>query len=107
MSLLIGYFEGLDAERAIAWRAADSFRLREFLGLVLPDAPPDDSTISRTGRLIDLEKHRGVHVRVPAACRNPFLLPSNTRLAIGATKSQGESLKPKNGTKLSGVLGPC
>src|SRR5262245_3860735 len=25
--LLIGYFEGLDAERAIAWRAADSFAL--------------------------------------------------------------------------------
>lgn len=34
--LLIGYFEGLDAERAIAWRAADSLALREFLGLVLP-----------------------------------------------------------------------
>jgi len=32
--LLIGYFEGLDAERAIAWRAADSFALREFLGLM-------------------------------------------------------------------------
>jgi hypothetical protein len=32
--LLIGYFEGLDAERAIAWRAADSFALRDFLGLV-------------------------------------------------------------------------
>ena len=30
--LLVGYFEGLDAERAIAWRAADSFALREFLG---------------------------------------------------------------------------
>src|SRR5688572_24353586 len=39
--LLIGYFEGLDAERAIAWRAADSLALREFLGLVLPEAPPD------------------------------------------------------------------
>jgi transposase len=50
--LLIGYFEGLDAERAIAWRAADSFALREFLGLVLPDAPPDHSTISRTRRLM-------------------------------------------------------
>jgi hypothetical protein len=37
--LLIGYFEGLDAERAIAWRAADSFALREFLGLVLPETP--------------------------------------------------------------------
>jgi transposase len=58
--LLIGYFEGLDAERAIAWRAADSFTLREFLGLVLPDAPPDHSTISRTRRLIDLETHEAV-----------------------------------------------
>jgi transposase len=58
--LLIGYFEGLDAERAIAWRAADSFALREFLGLLLPDAPPDHSTISRTRRLIDLETHEAV-----------------------------------------------
>ena len=38
--LLIGYFEGLNAERAIAWRAADSFALRDFLGLVLSEAPP-------------------------------------------------------------------
>ncbi len=59
--LLIGYFEGLDAERAIAWRAADSFALREFLGLVLPAAPPDHSTISRTRRLIDLETHQASH----------------------------------------------
>jgi transposase len=58
--LLIGYFEGLDAERAIAWRAADSFALRTFLGLVLPEAPPDHSTISRTRRLIDLETHEAV-----------------------------------------------
>jgi transposase len=58
--LLIGYFEGLDAERAIAWRAADSFALREFLGLVLPEAPPDHSTMSRTRRLIDLETHEAV-----------------------------------------------
>jgi len=58
--LLIGYFEGLDAEPAIAWRAADSFALREFLGLVLPETPPDHSTISRTRRLIDLETHGAV-----------------------------------------------
>src|SRR4030095_14733349 len=58
--LLIGYFEGLDAERAIAWRAADSLALRDFLGLVLPEAPPDHSTISRTRRLIDLETHEAV-----------------------------------------------
>jgi len=58
--LLIGYFDGLNAERAIAWRAADSFALREFLGLVLPEAQPDHSTISRTRRLIDLETHEAV-----------------------------------------------
>jgi transposase len=58
--LLIGYFEGLDAERAMAWRAADSFALREFLGLVFPEGPPDHSTISRTRRLIDLETHEAV-----------------------------------------------
>jgi hypothetical protein len=27
--LLIGYFEGIDSERGIAWRAADSFALRD------------------------------------------------------------------------------
>jgi transposase len=58
--LLVGYFEGLDSERAIAWRAADSFALRRFLGLELPEAPPDHSTISRTRRLIDVDTHRAV-----------------------------------------------
>ncbi len=42
--LLIGYFEGLDAERAIAWRAADSFALREFIGLVWPRKRPKEKT---------------------------------------------------------------
>src|SRR5262245_63713392 len=40
--------------------AADSLALRKFLGLVLPEAPPDHSTISRTRRLIDLETHEAV-----------------------------------------------
>lgn len=58
--LLIGYFEGLDSERAIAWRAADSFALRRFLDLAWVERLPDHSTISRTRRLIDLETHREV-----------------------------------------------
>jgi transposase-like protein DUF772 len=58
--LLIGYFEGIDSERGIAWRAADSFALRDFLGLALPEAPPDHSTVSRTRRLIDRETHEAV-----------------------------------------------
>jgi transposase len=55
--LLLGYFEGIDSERGIAWRAADSLSLRAFLGYTLDEATPDHSTISRTRRLIDLETH--------------------------------------------------
>lgn len=58
--LFIGYFEGIDSERGIAWRAADSLTLRDFLGVSLDEAPPDHSTISRTRRLMDLETHREV-----------------------------------------------
>ena len=58
--LLLGYFEGLDSERAIAWRAADSLSIRTFLDCALDEAPPDHSTLSRTRRLIDVETHRAV-----------------------------------------------
>jgi transposase len=59
-SLLIGYFEGIDSERGIAWRLADSLALRRFLGMGLDEMTPDHSTISRTRRLIDLDTHREV-----------------------------------------------
>src|SRR5450631_2032092 len=58
--LLVGYFEGIDSERGIAWRAADSFGLRQFLGIAIDEDTPDHSTISRTRRLIDVETHRKV-----------------------------------------------
>ncbi len=58
--LLIGYFEGLDSERAIAWRTADSLSLRSFLRLAPPASPPDHSTISRTRPLLSVEVHQAV-----------------------------------------------
>ena len=58
--LLVGYFEGIDSERGIAWRATDSLAVRSFLRLAVDEAPPDHSTIARTRRLIDLETHRTV-----------------------------------------------
>jgi len=58
--LLIGYFEGQDSERGIAWRTADSLSLRAFLGLGLEETTPEHSTIARTRRRIDLETHRAV-----------------------------------------------
>jgi len=45
--LLVGYFEGIDSERGIAWRASDSLAVRAFLRLPVDEPPPDHSTISR------------------------------------------------------------
>lgn len=56
--LLVGYFEGIDGERGIAWRAGDSLSIREFVGIPLHEGAPDHTTISRTRRLIDVETHR-------------------------------------------------
>jgi transposase len=58
--LMIGYFEGIDSERGIAWRSADSLSLRSFLGIAIHEGTPDHSTLSRTRRLIDLETHHRV-----------------------------------------------
>ena len=58
--LLLGDFEGLDSERAIAWRAADSLSLRQFLDVSLEEAPPDHSTVSRSRRRIAVETHLAV-----------------------------------------------
>ena len=58
--LLVGYFEGIDSERGIAWRCSDSNSLKLFLGLPMDKPAPDHSTISRTRRLIDLETHAEV-----------------------------------------------
>jgi transposase len=76
--LLIGYFEGLDAERGIAWRANDSLAVRSFLRLALEEAAPDHSTISRTRRLIDLETHRAVFTWVQVRLVEAGLLKGKT-----------------------------
>ena len=58
--LLIGYFEGIDSERGIAWRCADSLGLREFLGYELTRQTPDHSSLSVIRNRIDLETHQEV-----------------------------------------------
>jgi transposase len=58
--MMIGFFEGLDSERGIAWRLADSLTLRQFLSIGLDEKTPDHVTISRTRRLI----HAATHQRI-------------------------------------------
>jgi transposase len=82
--LLVGYFEGIDSERGIAWRAADSFGLRQFLGIAIDEDTPDHSTISRTRRLIDVETHRRVFFWILELLRDQGLLQGKT-VGIDAT----------------------
>src|SRR5207302_987825 len=82
--LLIGYFEGIDLERGIAWRAQDSLALRRCLRVGLDESPPDHSTISRTRRLIDVETHREVFTWVLGVLAEKGLLKGQT-LGIDAT----------------------
>src|SRR5215204_662468 len=82
--LLVGYFEGIDAERGIAWRAADSLAVRQFVRLALHEAAPDHTTLSRTRRLIDVETHRAVFTWVQQRLVEVGLLKGKT-IAIDAT----------------------
>jgi transposase len=82
--LLVGYFEGIDSERGIAWRAADSIGLRKFLGVGLDEQTPDHSTISRTRRLIDVETHQQVFLWILERLRDRGLLKGKT-VGIDAT----------------------
>jgi len=82
--LLIGYFEGIDSERGIAWRASDSLGLRRFLRIAVEESGPDHSTISPTRRRIDLETHPEVFQWVLGVVAESGLLKGQT-IALDAT----------------------
>src|SRR3954454_5435050 len=92
-SLLIGYFEGIDSERGIAWRPADSLGLRQFLQIGLDENTPDHSTISRTRRLIDIETHRKVFVWVLGMLAEEGLLKGNTVAIDGTTVEANAAMR--------------
>lgn len=82
--LFVGFFEGLESERGIAWRVADSIALRDFLGYALTDGTPDHSTLSRTRRLMSLETHQAVFAWVLGVLADAGLLRGDS-LGIDAT----------------------
>jgi transposase len=91
--LLLGYFEGIDSERGIAWRAADSMSLRHFLGLPLGKNPPDHSTLSRTRRLIDIETHKKVFTWILGLLAEAGLLKGKTIGVDGTTLEANAALR--------------
>ncbi len=90
---MLGYLEGLDSERGIAWRAADSLGVRSFLGLGLDERGPDHSTISRTRRLIDKETHEEVFRWVLERLTEAGLLRGKTLMVDATTLEANAALR--------------
>ncbi len=82
--LLIGFFEGIDSERGVAWRCSDSKSLHAFLGLRLTEKTPDHSSLSVIRRRIDVETHKEVFTWVLALLGRHSLLKGKT-IGIDAT----------------------
>jgi transposase len=82
--MLIGFFEGLESERGIAWRVADSLCLRQFLQIGLDERTPDHVTISRTRRLMDEATHQEIFGWVLRQVARAGLLKGKT-IGIDAT----------------------
>ena len=82
--LLIGYFEGIDSERGIAWRCADSLGLRAFLGYDLTERTPEHSSLSKIRSRIDIETHREIFQWVLKVLAQSGLLKGKT-IGIDAT----------------------
>lgn len=76
--LLVGYFEGIDSQRGIAWRCADSLALRRFLGIPLDEATPAHSTLSLTRQRLPPEVFDEVFQFVLSIAQRKKLLSGQT-----------------------------
>ena len=82
--LLVGYFEGIDSQRGIAWRCADSRSLQEFLGLGPTERTPDHSSLTRVRQRLPLEIHQEAFALVVRVATTKGLVKGKT-LAVDAT----------------------
>jgi len=91
--LLIGFFEGIDSERGIAWRCADSMSLREFLGYGTTERTPDHSSLSVIRQRLDLETHEEVFGWVLDLLADQKLLKGKTIGVDGSTLEANAAMR--------------
>lgn len=106
--LLIGYFEGLDSEREIAWRCADSLGLREFLDYALTQATPEHSSLSVIRQRLDLPTHQAAFQWVVQVLGQHGLVKGKT-LGVDATTLEANAalrsiVRRDNGQKYEDFL---
>ena len=97
--LMLGYFEGIDSERGIAWRLGDSLSMRKFIGYALTEETPDHSTISRTRRLYSVETHKAVFRWVLQILGEEGLVEGKTVSIDATTLEANAALRSKPETR--------
>ena len=88
--LFIGYFEGLDSQRAIAWRCHDSRSLQSFLGYAITAPTPDHSSLTVIRKRLPLEVHERIFARVLQVAQEKNLLKGQT-VAVDSTFIEAEA----------------
>ena len=82
--LFVGYFEGIDSQRGIAWRCEDSLSLRQFLGIGLTDSVPDHSSLTRVRDRLGVEVASEVFAFVLGLANEKKLI-SGTKVGVDST----------------------
>ena len=82
--LFVGYFEGLDSQRGIAWRCADSNSLKTFLGYSLTESTPEHSSLTKVRQRLPESVHERVFAFVLSMAQTKKLLKGKT-VGVDAT----------------------
>ena len=91
--LLVGYFEGIDSQRGIAWRCSDSLALREFLRMKAREASPDHSSLTVIRKRLPVEVHEAVFAKVLAIAQEKGLLKGGTVAVDSTTLEANAAMK--------------
>ena len=102
--LLVGYFEGIDSQRGIAWRCADSLSLRAFLGTPLDESTPDHSTLTNTRNRLPQEVFDEVFQFVLRIAVDKKLLSGKTVGVDSTTLEANAAMKIDRATRYGGGL---
>ena len=91
--LVVGYFEGINSQRGIAWRCSDSLSLRKFLGIALGDDSPDHSSLSYIRNRLPFAVHRDVFIWILALAQEKKLLKGKTVAVDSTTLEANAAMK--------------
>jgi len=91
--LLVGYFEGIDSQRGIAWRCSDSLALRAFLGMKATQRSPEHSSLTVIRKRLPVEVHEHVFAKVLSIAQAKGLLKGSTVAVDSTTLEANAAMK--------------